>query len=434
MKVNTIHIKNLLLIGLLLSTTTLLSQAMGLIPATDEERAQMDKDFKEYMGSGEHIYNLTLQSAGEATAKSFDLRDVNALSPIKDQLQCGSCWAFSAIATLESSNLLINGKESDLAEQQLVDCVSFYRGGGCKGGDYTLALKWLADNSKKLKVETQRPYQAEQASCSLSDEGFVRVANWKSIGVSPEIDVIKNAIVQHGALAAAVNADSDFIAHNPTKREVLDKPHIGKRNHAINVVGWDDDRGAWLIRNSWGEKWGDKGYAWLKYGTYDLSFFSWADVTKMDSPGAPEPEVQPETDANEVPETEEDVAEEEDLPVSPTKTTFTLDMVHVLGSIQEYQELFIKVNDNKIRKYGMNRKGVKYHNKIEIEEGEQELEVYTKSIVKRKGKKALLFGYWKGTIKMDEDIQVRLLYDKKIESPNVFGLKFSNDDIVVEKG
>ena len=82
----------------------------------------------------------------------------------------------------------------------------------------------------------------------------------------------------------------------------------------------------------------------------------------------------------------------------------------------------------------MNRKGVKYHNKIEIEEGEQELEVYTKSIVKRKGKKALLFGYWKGTIKMDEDIQVRLRYDKKIESPNVFGLKFSNDDIVVEKG
>ena len=69
MKVNTIHIKNLFLIGLLLSSTTLLSQAMGLIPATDEERAEMDKDFKEYIGSGEDIYNLTLQSAGEATAK-----------------------------------------------------------------------------------------------------------------------------------------------------------------------------------------------------------------------------------------------------------------------------------------------------------------------------------------------------------------------------
>lgn len=417
---------------LLLASTYGVAQdrGMGLEPLSPEKIAELEKAYEDYIGGGEELYNMTLKDVGVPTASKFDLREVNALSPIRNQKSCGSCWAFSAIASIESSNLIINGNTQDLSEQQLVNCVDYpiKDVGGCNGGNYSMAFQWLLDTDKPLNLENQLPYQNAQTSCSIQNQGELRVASWKSLGRNPTMNEIKNAIVKHGALAAAMNASSNTVLdYNPKEKLLMDDTNTGKVSHAINVVGWDDEKGAWLIKNSWGPYWGEEGYGWIKYGTQDISSYSWVDVTKLDTPPTPKPEVRP------TPTAEEEVAEE-DEPITPEKKVFTLDLVQVLGSIQEYQELYVVVDDHNGKRFGMNKKGIKYHNKIEIEEGKHDLVIYTKSIVKRKGKKAMLFGFYTNTIDMEEDKTLKVSYAKeKVKDPNVFSLKLSTDNIVSKK-
>jgi hypothetical protein len=410
-------------------------RGMGLEPLTPEKIAELEKAYAQYIGGGEELYNLTLKDVGTPTARRFDLREVNALTPVRNQQSCGSCWAFSAIASIESSNLIINGSSPDLSEQQLVNCVDYpMKGvGGCNGGNYSMAFQWLLDTDKSLKLENQLPYQNAQTSCTIQNLGELRVASWKSIGRNPSMNEIKNAIVKHGALAAAMNASSSSVLdYNPKEKLLMDDPNTGKVSHAINVVGWDDDKGAWLIKNSWGKYWGEDGYGWIKYGTQDISSYSWVDVTKLDTPPSPAPKVNPE--AKVTPEAKEEIAEEEQDPVDSEKKLYTLDLVQVLGSIQEYQEMYVVVNDHQGKRFGMNKKGTKYHNKIEIEEGKHDLVIYTKSVVKRKGKKAMLFGFYTDTIEIEGDKTLKVSYaKKKVKEPNVYSLTLSKDDIMPKK-
>ena len=401
-------------------------KGMGLEPLTPEKIAELEQAYQDYIGGGEELYNMTLQDVGSTTARKFDLREVNAVSPVRNQQSCGSCWAFSAIASIESSNLIINGNSPDLSEQQLVNCVDYpMQGvGGCNGGNYSIAFQWLLETDKSVYLENDLPYQNAQNSCSGQNQGDLRVASWKSLGYKPTMNDIKDAIVKHGALSAAINVSSAVLNYNPKEKPLMDDPNTGKISHAINVVGWDDDKGAWLIKNSWGTYWGEDGYGWIKYGTQDLRAFSWVDVTKLDTPPSAEPEVQPEPE----------VAEEEEEEVVPEKKLYTLDLVQVLGSIQEYQEMYVVVDEHDGKRFGMNKQGTKYHNKIEIEEGKHDLVVYTKSIVKRKGKKAMLFGFYTDTIEIDGDKTFKVSYGReKVKEPNVFSLKLGKDNIVPKK-
>jgi cathepsin L len=220
-----------------------------------------------------------------ATASAFSWRD--KLTPVKDQGDCGSCWAFSTTAVLESTEILANQTTLDLAEQQLVNCVpNKYSGDNCQGNQVWDAWSFLEKTPDA--TEQSVPYGGVMAACNSSLGGQYRLQAWDFVSdnvASPSVDDIKAAIVAHGPVVAIVRATPAF--HHYTDG-VFDEDDQGQLNHAIVLVGWDDDRGAWHLRNSWGTDWGEDGYMWIKYGSNRVgSWATWAEPAGIPKPPLP---------------------------------------------------------------------------------------------------------------------------------------------------
>ncbi len=214
------------------------------------------------------------------TNPQFSWRD--KLAPVRDQKSCGSCWAFAATAALEGSERLLNGQALDLSEQQLVNCVPVASSSdNCHGNTINHALDWLS--SKSQANEQGQPYRAAPATCAApSATPAIGVASWGMIdaqGNVPATEDIKRALVAHGPVAAAVYVTDAFQSY---AGGVFDEDAGGRVNHALAIVGWDDARKAWHVRNSWGPEWGEDGYIWIKYGSNGIGAYgAWADAKKV---------------------------------------------------------------------------------------------------------------------------------------------------------
>lgn len=199
-----------------------------------------------------------------------------SLTPIRNQGACGSCWAFAAVGTLEASNAIINGAQADLAEQHALSCSG---GGNCSGGWYTPIYDWLGGGKDGLQTEGKVPYTASNASCNAGGKTPYEVETWgwvDAYSVQPSVDEIKAAMCQYGPLTAAVAATPAFIAYSSG---TFDEKSNAAINHAVMLVGWDDSRNAWLMRNSWGTNWGEDGYMWIDYGSNSIgAYAAWAMV------------------------------------------------------------------------------------------------------------------------------------------------------------
>ena len=378
-------------------------KGMGLVVPSDQEFRKLKTVQSNYIQDGQKVYNLTAATYGDANASFFDLRNLKGVTSVKDQGSCGSCWAFSAIATIESSHALINKENLDLSEQSFVNCVGDSK--GCNGGWYDFAYNWLLENDAEVSLEVEAPYRKVQNSCSLSEgKSNVKIANYKFISGNPSVQEVKNLLISHGALAVALDANTSQFQNY--KNGVI-KTMNTQPNHAVTIVGWDDDKQAWLIKNSWGTYWGLDGYGWVAYNTSGLTAFSWVDVTKNDTTPAPKPQPKP----------DEELVE--------------LDFVHVLGSLQVHQELYVKVGDDEPKIFGMNKKGIKYHNRVYIPKGKHKFEIITSSIIKKDNKKSMIFGVSRGNVVVKEDKSYKLIYKSRIKKSNVFKLSLGEDDIKV---
>jgi inhibitor of cysteine peptidase len=199
----------------------------------------------------------------------FNWCDQGGCTPIRDQGQCGSCWAFSTVGPLESAILLKDGVSRDLAEQYLVSCNT--DGWGCGGGwwahDYHEWKYSAPETAAGAVYESDFPYTATDAPCMGPYGTHEKIVDWVYVGPSdavPSTDAIKQAIVDHGPVSAVVCVNTAFQTYpggvfNPTQP-------CRQTNHAIVLVGWDDSKGAWRLRNSWGTGWGEDGYMWIVYG------------------------------------------------------------------------------------------------------------------------------------------------------------------------
>lgn len=198
------------------------------------------------------------------------------LAPIRNQGSCGSCWAFAAVSTIETSNTLINGGQSDLAEQHALSCSG---AGNCGGGWYTTVYDWLGGGKDGLQTEQSLPYQGRDDQCSTSGSTPYEIATWgwvDPVDIQPTVDDIKASMCKYGAITAAVAATPAFIAYGGG---VFDERSSSQINHAVTLVGWDDSKGAWLMRNSWGTNWGEDGYMWIEYGSNSIgSYAAWTMV------------------------------------------------------------------------------------------------------------------------------------------------------------
>jgi C1A family cysteine protease len=213
---------------------------------------------------------------------SFDWRGVQGGSTsVKNQGSCGSCWAFSTVAPLETLISLRCGKTEDLSEQYLVSCNQ--SGWGCQGGwfahDYH---EWLIPTSKGetdmgAVLETNFGYQASNVACNAPHSHPYKITDWKFIGgyAVPSVAAIKQAIQTYGPVSAAVCVGSKFQAY---KSGIFDANEScsGTVNHAITLVGWNDDLGTdngyWILKNSWGTGWGESGYMRIRYGVSKVGY------------------------------------------------------------------------------------------------------------------------------------------------------------------
>jgi C1A family cysteine protease len=190
---------------------------------------------------------------------SFDWRDSGHVTPVKNQAACGSCWAFSAVAGVEAHTSIYKQKTVSLSEQELVDCAWLWACFGCGGGEVNRAFGYIKKNG--LRSESKYPYVAHNQFCknfgqTITNKTFI--SDWKNVQPMNETRMV-DVLFHVGPLNVAVAASSrDFKFY---KSGILDKCGI-ELDHAVLVVGYGVENGKeyFIIKNSWGETFGENGY------------------------------------------------------------------------------------------------------------------------------------------------------------------------------
>nr|P84346.1 RecName: Full=Mexicain [Jacaratia mexicana] len=206
--------------------------------------------------------------------ESIDWREKGAVTPVKNQNPCGSCWAFSTVATIEGINKIITGQLISLSEQELLDCE--YRSHGCDGGYQTPSLQYVVDNG--VHTEREYPYEKKQGRCRAKDKKGpkVYITGYKYVPANDEISLIQAIANQ----PVSVVTDSRGRGFQFYKGGIYEGPCGTNTDHAVTAVGYG--KTYLLLKNSWGPNWGEKGYIRIKRasgrskgtcGVYTSSFF-----------------------------------------------------------------------------------------------------------------------------------------------------------------
>ncbi|KAK5774398.1 hypothetical protein PVK06_042253 [Gossypium arboreum] len=197
--------------------------------------------------------------------KSVDWRQKGAVTPVKNQRSCGSCWAFSAVAAVEGINKIVTGNLTSLSEQELIDCDTSFNN-GCNGGLMDYAFEFIVANGG-LHKEEDYPYLMEQGTCEEKKEetDVVTISGYKDVPENDEKSLLK--ALAHQPLSVAIEASGrDFQFYSGG---VFNGPCGTDLDHGVAAVGYGTWKGSdyIIVKNSWGPKWGEKGYIRMKRNT-----------------------------------------------------------------------------------------------------------------------------------------------------------------------
>lgn len=193
---------------------------------------------------------------------TFDWRQIapGGLTPIQNQGQCGSCWAFASAANFADVMKIRENQTFNISQQFLLSCNT--QGFSCAGG------WWAHDMHKQFGWvdSSDYPYKAADTQCRSGLKYHDKLKDWAYVGSRsdvPPVAAMKQAIMVYGPLTVGVAASSSFQSY---RSGVFSRNDSSGVNHAVNIVGWDDNTQSWIMRNSWGKNWGESGFMRIKYG------------------------------------------------------------------------------------------------------------------------------------------------------------------------
>jgi len=191
---------------------------------------------------------------------SFDWRAKGAVTPIKNQEQCGSCWSFSTTGSTEGCHFITTSKLVSLSEQNLMDCSTSQGNQGCDGGLMTQAMTYIISNGG-IDTEASYPYTAEDGTCSYNAANSgATLKSYVNVNAGDEKDL--QLKVSMGPTSVAIDASQNSFQFYSSG--VYNEPacSTSQLDHGVLAVGWGLDSGTayWLVKNSWGTDWGMNGY------------------------------------------------------------------------------------------------------------------------------------------------------------------------------
>jgi len=202
--------------------------------------------------------------SNDSVPAEIDWRESGYVSEVKDQGQCGSCWAFSATGSLEGQVMRKTGKLVSLSEQNLMDCSSTpkYGNQGCNGGLMDAAFQYVIDNNG-IDTEKTYPYIARKRRCQFKKEN-VGGDESNFVDVDASEDDLKAAVGTQGPVSVAIDAEDDLMWYGGG---IYKSRYCSNRDYALNhgvlSVGYGTDANAgdfWIVKNSWGADWGEEGF------------------------------------------------------------------------------------------------------------------------------------------------------------------------------
>ena len=217
-------------------------------------------------------FNPTVVKVSNAAPDEFDWRDYDRVSPVKDQGSCGSCWAFATVANLEGLYAAEKKDILTLSEQMIVDCDTY--DSGCNGGLMEYTFTWLQQNGG-LMTDKDYPYKGTKRTCNSDPSKYVdmKITGYKKLGSSSETwdcvdeEEIKEFLYETGPLAVALNANYLQTYMSGILDVSSSRCPVDGINHAVTIVGYGtEEMDYWIVKNSWGENWGENGFFRISRG------------------------------------------------------------------------------------------------------------------------------------------------------------------------
>ncbi|XP_071448321.1 digestive cysteine proteinase 1 [Hetaerina americana] len=205
-----------------------------------------------------------LESEMKDVPPSMDWRLYGAVTPVKDQSVCGSCWSFGTTGAIEGAYFLKYGHLVRLSQQALIDCSWGYGNNGCDGGEDFRSYQWMMKHGGLPSEDEYGPYMGQDGYCHVNSTKLVaRITGYVNV-TSGNATALKYAVSRHGPISVAIDASHKTFSFYSNgvyyDSECGNKPE--QLDHAVLVVGYGDMNGKpyWLVKNSWSNYWGNDGY------------------------------------------------------------------------------------------------------------------------------------------------------------------------------